>query len=205
MSRTICLYMHVHQPFRLRPYSIFEAGRDSNYWNDPYYDSKANNERIIHKVAEKSYRPTNAMLLDLLQQHPEFHFSLSITGTLLEQLQMWAPDVIDSFKKLVDSGRVEIVAETYHHSLAFFYSRAEFERQVKLHANIVKELFGVTPQVFRNTELSYNNDLACWADQAGYKGIITEGWEPVLGWRSPNFMYRPAYTTKIRLFLKTIS
>lgn len=199
MSRAICLYLHVHQPFRVRPYSVFDAGQDSNYWNDT---SSASNQAIIHKVAEKSYRPTNALLLDLLQRHPEFRFSLSITGTLLEQLQMWVPDVIESFKKLVATGRVEILAETYYHSLAFFYSREEFERQVKQHHHKIKELFGVSPRVFRNTELSYNNDLASWADQAGYKGIITEGWEPVLGWRSPNFMYRPAYTKQIKLLLK---
>jgi alpha-amylase len=178
---------------------VFDAGQGSNYWNDA---SQASNQTILNKVAEKSYRPTNALLLELLQKHPEFHFSLSITGTLLEQLEQWAPDVLDSFKKLVDTGRVEIVAETYYHSLAFFYSREEFVRQVKLHHHKIKELFGVTPQVFRNTELSYNNELAAWADQAGYKGIITEGWEPVLGWRSPNFMYRPAYTKNIKLLLK---
>lgn len=199
MSRAICLYLHVHQPFRVRPYSVFEAGRDSNYWYD---GSPAGNEAIIHKVAEKSYRPTNALLLELLHKHPGFHFSLSITGTLLEQLQMWAPDVIESFKKLVATGRVEIVAETYYHSLAFFYSRDEFELQVKRHHQKIKELFDVTPHVFRNTELSYNNDLAVWADQAGYKAIITEGWDSVLGWRSPNFMYRPAYTKNIKLLLK---
>jgi alpha-amylase len=199
MSRAICLYLHVHQPFRVRPYSVFDAGQDSNYWTE---NSAASNQAIINKVAEKSYRPTNAVLLELLQRHPEFHFSLSITGTLLEQLELWAPDVLESFKKLVVTGRVEILAETYYHSLAFFYSPEEFERQVKQHHYKIKDLFGVTPHVFRNTELSYTNELAAWADKAGYKGIITEGWEPVLGWRSPNFMYRPAYTKQIKLLLK---
>jgi alpha-amylase len=202
MSRAICLYLHVHQPYRVRPYSIFEAGHDSNYWFDTAYESRVSNERIIHKVAEKSYRPTNALLKELLKKHEDFRLSLSLTGTLLEQLEMWAPDVLQDFKDLVDTGRVEIIGETYYHSLAFFYSRDEFERQVNAHKRKVKELFGVTPKVLRNTELSYNNDLAYWADQAGYKGILTEGWDPVLGWRSPNFMYRPAYTENIRLLLK---
>ncbi|HKX73140.1 MAG TPA: glycoside hydrolase family 57 protein [Candidatus Saccharimonadales bacterium] len=202
MSRSICLYLHVHQPFRVRNYSIFQAGHDSNYWFDPDYQAGPSNERIIHKVAEKSYRPTNALLKELLATHPHFSFSLSITGTLIDQLQLWAPDVIADFQELVATGRVEIVAETYHHSLAFFYSREEFARQVDMHRQKIKELFGVTPKVLRNTELSYNNDLAYWADEAGYKGIITEGWDKVLGWRSPNFMYRPAYTKNIRLLLK---
>jgi alpha-amylase len=202
MSRKICLYLHVHQPYRVRRYSIFDAGLDSNYWQDPDTSADWSNEKIIHKVAEKSYRPMNKLLQQLLDRHPEFNFSLSITGTLLEQLEQWAPDVLESFKELVDTGRVEIVGETYYHSLAFFYSLEEFERQVHAHKQKVKELFGVTPKVLRNTELAYNNDLAYWADKAGYKGIITEGWDPVLGWRSPNFMYRPAYTEKIRLLLK---
>lgn len=202
MSRTICLYLHVHQPYRVRPYTIFDAAHDHNYWYDPSYESGASNERIIHKVAQKSYRPTNALLLELLERHPEFRVSLSITGTLIEQLKMWAPDVLEDFKKLAATGRVEFLAETFYHSLAFFYSPDEFGRQVTKHRDAIKDLFGATPQVLRNTELSYNNDLAYWADQAGYKGIVTEGWEPVLGWRSPNFMYRPAYTKNIRLLLK---
>ena len=153
-------------------------------------------------MSEKSYIPTNRKLLELLERHPEFKLSMSITGVLLDQLQQWRPDVLDSFRRLTDTGRVEIVAETYHHSLAFFYSRREFEMQVKMHREKVEEIFGQTPQVFRNTELSYNNDLAHWADKAGYKGIITEGWDPILGWRSPNFVYRPAYTDSIRLLMK---
>lgn len=199
MSRTICLYLHVHQPYRIRPFSVFDAGLGNNYWQNA--DHMVNRE-VIQKVADKSYRPTNALLLELLNKHPDFKLSLSITGTVIEQLQQWAPDVLESFKQIVATGRVEILAETYYHSLAFFYSIKEFERQVKQHTTLVKELFGVTPKVLRNTELSYNNDLAYWADQAGFRGIITEGWEPILGWRSPNFMYRPAYTQNIRLLLK---
>ncbi|MEK7620861.1 MAG: glycoside hydrolase family 57 protein [Patescibacteria group bacterium] len=194
--------MHVHQPKRIRPYTVFETANDHNYFDNPTWDHGSHNRRLFRKVAEKSYLPTNAMLLDLLNQHPEFRFSLSITGTLIEQAEMWGEDVLESFKRLTDTGRVEIVAETYYHSLAFFYSKSEFEAQVVAHKQKIQELFGQTPQVFRNTELAYNNDLAYWADQAGYKGILSEGWEPVLGWRSPNFVYRPSYTNNIRLLLK---
>jgi alpha-amylase len=201
MSRTICLYLHAHQPFRIRPYSVFDAGTDSNYWNESD-ESPTSNRAILQKVADKSYRPTNAILLELLTAHPEFRLSLSITGTLLEQLEQWAPDALDSFRALVATGRVEIVAETYHHSLAFFYNQPEFEAQVAQHTAAVKTLLGVTPKAFRNTELSYNNDLAQWAEAAGYTAIITEGWEPILGWRSANFIYRPIGTKHIRLLLK---
>ena len=201
-KRSVVLYMHVHQPKRIRPYTVFETANDHNYFDNPTWDHGSHNRRLFRKVAEKSYLPTNAMLLDLLNQHPEFRFSLSITGTLIEQAEMWGEDVLESFKRLTDTGRVEIVAETYYHSLAFFYSKSEFEAQVVAHKQKIQELFGQTPQVFRNTELAYNNDLAYWADQAGYKGILSEGWEPVLGWRSPNFVYRPSYTNNIRLLLK---
>lgn len=202
MSRAIVLYLHVHQPFRVRHYSIFDAGVSHDYFFAQDYDDRTSNERIAHKVAEKSYIPTNRALLDLLNQHPEFRLSMSITGTVIEQLEMWAPEALQSFKDLIATGRVEIVGETYHHSLAFFYSREEFEHQVQMHRDKVQQTFGVTPQVFRNTELSYNNDVAYWADKAGYKGILAEGWDPVLGWRSPNFVYRPAYTDNIRLLMK---
>lgn len=201
-TQAICLYLHVHQPYRLRHYTIFDAGVHQDYFSDSTPNALTNNRFIIDKVSEKSYRPMNATLQHMLDVNPNFKFSLSISGTVLEQLQTWAPDVLESFRQLVATGRVEILAETYHHSLAFFYSRKEFETQVKLHKELIQSLFGVTPTAFRNTELSYNNDIAYWADKAGYKAIITEGWDPILGWRSPNYMYRPSYTHNIKLLLK---
>lgn len=201
MSKAIVLYLHVHQPYRVRHYSIFDIANNHNYFESDYQD-RTNNERIIHKVAEKSYIPTNRRLLQMLNEHPEFRLSMSITGTVIEQLEQWSPEALESFKALVKTGRVEIVAETYHHSLAFFYSRSEFEAQVKMHEKKVQEVFGQTPKVFRNTELSYNNDVAYWADKAGYKGILSEGWDKILNWRSPNFVYRPSYTENIRLLMK---
>ena len=202
MKQAICLYLHVHQPYRIKHYTVFSAGKDHSYFNDHSPHALTNNKFIIDKVAEKSYIPTNAVLLDLLNKYPDFKVSISITGTIIEQFEQWAPEVLQSFKDIVNTGRVEIVAETYHHSLAFFYSKTEFEAQVRMHKEKVEQVFGVTPTVFRNTELSYNNDLAYWADKAGYKGIITEGWDPILGWRSPNFVYRPSYTDNIRLLMK---
>ena len=200
-KKAIVLYLHVHQPFRIKHYTVFDAGVDHEYF-DTSYESDTNNERIVKKVAEKSYLPTNARLLQMLHENPQFKLSLSITGTVIDQLEKWAPEALESFRKLTESGRVEIVGETYHHSLAFFYSRSEFEAQVKMHADKVHEVFGQTPKSFRNTELCYNNDIAYWADQAGYKAILAEGWDPILGWRSPNYVYRPAYTENIRLLMK---
>ena len=201
-KRGITLYLHVHQPWRVREYSVFDASIDHNYFNDPDPLSGQNNEKILRKVADKSYRPMNEVLERLLNKHPEFKVSLSITGTFIDQAAAWAPDVLESFKRLVNTGQVEIVAETYYHSLAFFYSREEFERQVEAHRSKIREIFGVETNVFRNTELSYNDELAQWADQYGFKGILAEGWDPVLGWRSPNFVYRPEGTENISLLLK---
>lgn len=202
MSKAIALYLHVHQPYRVRPYTIFDVATRHDYFDDHTPDALTNNEFIIHKVAEKSYLPTNQRLLRLLEEHPDFRLSLSITGTVIRQLEEWAPHVLDSFRALTQTDRVEIVAETYHHSLAFFYSRREFEAQVKMHEEKIQEVFGQKPRVFRNTELAYNNDLAQWADQAGYKAILAEGWDKVLDWRSANFVYRPAHTQNIKLLMK---
>lgn len=201
MSKSILLYLHVHQPYRIRHYSIFDAGIKHDYFDAPA-DDRTSNESILRKVAEKSYLPTNRRLLALIKEYPQFKLSLSITGTVLEQLEQWAPEALQSFQELVATGQVEIVGETYHHSLAFFYSRAEFEAQVAMHREKVQQLFGVTPTAFRNTELAYNNELAAWADQAGYSAVLAEGWDPVLGWRSPNYVYRPSGTENIRLLMK---
>lgn len=199
--KAIVLYLHVHQPYRVRHYTVFDAAQNHNYF-DAAYDDRTSNEQILHKVANKSYLPTNQKLLALLKAHPAFKLSLSITGTVIEQLEKWSPEALQSFKDLCATGQVEILAETYHHSLAFFYSRAEFEAQVAMHRQKIQDVFGQTPQVFRNTELAYNNDLAFWADKAGYKGILAEGWDKLLGWRSPNYVYRPTYTDNIRLLMK---
>lgn len=201
-ERGVVLYLHAHQPYRVRPYSVFDTAVHHDYFNDQNRNSESNNEFIFNKVADKSYRPTNKMLLELLQKHPEFRLSLSITGTLIEQCEMWAPDVLESFRALVQTGRVEIVSETYYHSLAFFYSQNEFNKQVEAHYKKVQQTLGASPTVFRNTELAYNNHLAKWAEQAGFKAILSEGWDPVLGWRSPNFVYRPAGTKNISLLTK---
>ena len=199
---SVCLYLHVHQPYRIKPYPFFSIGEDHQYFNEKHPTSKCNNKFIFRKVAEKSYLPTNKVLQDLLELHPEFRVSLSLSGVFLEQAKEFGLDVLESFQKLIATGRVDIVAETYYHSLAFFYSRKEFELQVKKHREIIQELFGYTPTVFRNTELAYTNNLAKWAEEAGYVGILAEGWDPVLGWRSPNFTYRPSNTEKISLLLK---
>jgi len=199
--KAINLYLHVHQPYRIRHYTIFDVGANHNYF-DSAYDHRTSNESIIHKIVNKSYIPTNQRLLDLLKKYPEFRLSLSITGTVLEQLELWSPIALQSFKDLVATGRVEILAETYHHSLSFFYSLVEFEAQVEMHRKKIKDLFEKEPSVFRNTELSYNNDLAFWADLKGYKGILAEGWDPILSWRSPNYIYQPLNTNKIKLLMK---
>ena len=201
-KRGITLYLHVHQPWRVRKYSIFDTATHHDYFDEQDQDTDRNNERVLRKVADKSYRPMNALLEKLLKQYPEFKVSLSITGTFIEQAEKWAPDVLDSFRRLVDTGQVEIVSETYYHSLAFFYSREEFECQVEIHRNKIRELFGVETSVFRNTELAYNDELAQWADRYGFKGILAEGWDPVLEWRSPNHVYKPHGTDNISLLLK---
>lgn len=198
---SVCLYFHVHQPYRVKQYRVQDIGKDDSYFNDEG-GSDLNNRKIIEKVAGKSYRPMNALLKELLEKHPEFRFALSFSGTVLDQFESFAPDVLQSFKDLVATGRVEILADTYHHSLSFFYSVPEFERQVEKHAKRIKDLFSYTPRVFRNTELSYRNDLAKWAENNGYLGIMAEGWDPILGWRSPNYVYSPVGCDNIKLLLK---
>lgn len=143
-----------------------------------------------------------ALLQRNMKKYPGFKVSFSITGTWLEQAEKWAPELIDTIRSMVESGQVEIVGETYYHSLSFFDNQTEFETQVKMHTDKIKQLFGVTPKAFRNTELAYNDNLAKWAENAGYRTILAEGWDKILGWRSPNHVYRPAGCDNIKLLLK---
>lgn len=199
--RAVCLYLHIHQPIRYREYSIFDVGNNSNYFYDNY-SGRQSNERIFRKVADKSYYPMLNLLFRNMERYPEFKVSFSITGTWLEQAEKWAPDLINIIREMVNRGQAEIVGETYYHSLAYFYNLDEFNDQVTMHAETVERLFGVRPKVFRNTEFAYNDSLAHWAEEKGYKGILAEGWDKVLGWRSSNHVYRPAGCKNLRLLLK---
>ena len=191
---SVCFYFQVHQPFRLRRYSVFDTDRH-------YFDEYKNAE-ICRKVAQRCYLPANQMLLQTIRQHEgRFRVAFSLTGCAIEQFEEFAPDVIDSFKDLAATGCVEFLDETHYHSLSFLYSREEFRSQVETHRAAVKRLFNQEPRVFRNTELIYNNDLAHFVSHMGYDGIVTEGADQILGPRSPNFVYRPPHA-KIKLLLK---
>jgi alpha-amylase len=186
-KKQICLYLHVHQPYRLTKLNYLDLGQLNDYFLGT---GEGSNENILKKVASKSYLPTNKVLLKLLKKHPEFKLTLSITGTVIEQFQEFAPKVLKSFQELVATGRVEILAETYYHSLASIYSLQEFCEQVEQHRDLVQQVFGVKPISFRNTELVYNDRIASVVHQLGFKAIVTEGWDPILEWRSSNHIYR---------------
>lgn len=194
---SVCFYLHAHQPLRLKKFSFFDIGKDISYFDEE------RNKAYLDRIVQKSYLPTNKILLDLIKgTKGKFEVSFSITGTLLEQLERYHPEVIESFRQLVNTGCVELVSETHYHSLAYLYSKKEFEEQVRLHRKKLKELFNYTPTVFRNTELMFNNDLAKLIQDMGYKGILAEGADYILGWRSPNFLYQTKGADKIKLLLR---
>lgn len=182
----ICFYFQVHQPYRVKPYSFTDIARDNSYFAGL---GDVNNEAILHKVSDKCYIPANKVMLELLQTYPDFKIAYSLSGVFLEQISEWRPGVLESFQKLVDTNKVEILAETYYHSLASIYSEEEFEFQVKKHSKLVKKLFGVVPKIFRNTELIYNNEIGRMVAEMGYNGIITESVDRYMDWKSPNHLY----------------
>ncbi len=196
----ICFYFQVHQPYRMRKYSVFNIG-----YNSDYFDENKNRE-VMQKVAKKCYIPTNNVMLELINRYKhsdrKFKIAYSITGVALEQFEKYAPEVLESFKKLADTGCVEFLSETYYHSLSYLYSKQEFKEQVELHRRKIKELFNQEPVVFRNTELIFNNELANFIEQLGYKAILAEGADHILGWRSPNYVYKAKTTKNLRLLLK---
>ncbi|RLE46852.1 alpha-amylase [Candidatus Woesearchaeota archaeon] len=192
----VCFYFQVHQPFRLRKYSLFDIGRKNDY-----FDERKNAE-VMKKIEKKCYLPANRLIRDIISRHEGFKVAFSITGTALEQFETYSPKVLESFQELASSGSVEFLAETYHHSLSFLFSKDEFKHQVKLHQQLIKKFFKQRPKVFRNTELIYNNELAFFAEKLGFKAVLAEGWHSFLGWRSPNFVYKAKGARNVRLFLK---
>ncbi len=195
--KTICLYFQVHQPFRFRTYRFFDIG------NHHYYYDDYTNDSIMLKIAQSCYLPTNELLLRLLKKHEgRFKVAFSISGVAIKQFQLYAPEVIDSFKQLADTGQVEFLAETYAHSLVSLKDGEEFQRQVKLHHELIKELFNQEPKVFRNTELIYSDEMGDQVYNMGYKAMLTEGAKHILGWKSPNFLYCNSINPKLKVLLK---
>lgn len=192
---SVCFYFQVHQPYRLRRYSVFDTGPN-------YFDEYKNGE-ICRKIAHKCYLPANRLMLDLIRRHEgRFRIAYSLTGVVLDQFEKYCPEVLESFVTLAQTGCVEFLCETYYHSLAFLYSRQEFVEQVRLQQEKIARLFGKPAQVFRNTELIYNNDLAHFIAQLGFIGTLAEGADHVLGYRSPNYVYRPVGSDGFLVLLK---
>ena len=188
---SVCLYFEVHQPVRLNRFSVFNIGKKTDAFST-YFNHELN-RWIFEKVARKCYLPTNNLLLDLINEHQgKFRLSFSITGTFVEYCQRYIPELLDSFKKLFATGAVDLIDETYFHSLSsLFDDLDEFEEQVMMHRQMIKKIFNYKPKAFRNTETIYDNRIAKKVADMGYKGILTEGAEKVLGWRSPNYIYKP--------------
>ena len=195
--KTICFYFQIHQPFRLKRYRFFNIGRDHYYYDD------FSNEDIMQRIAANSFIPANRMLFDLINQYKgRFKVAFSISGTALEQLEVYAPEVIDGLRQLANTGNVEFLGETYAHSLASLTDPIEFKNQVKQHAERIESLFNQKPTVFRNTELIYSNKISEAVYEVGYNKMITEGAKHVLGWKSPNYVYTSSTQPKMKLLLK---
>ena len=196
-NRTLCLLFQVHQPFRLKTYRFFNIGKDHTYYNESI------NVSILRSIAHNCYLPANAVLLELIQKHGEaFKVTFSISGTALEQFRKYAPEVLDSFKQLYKTGNVEFVAEPYAHSLAMLMDPSEYLRQVKKHQKALHCLFNCHPTALINANLMYSNKIAGLASEMGFKTVLTEGHDEVMGWKSPNYIYASEPYPELKLMLR---
>lgn len=194
--KSVCLYFKIHQPFRLKRYRFFDIGNDHYY-----YDDFANDD-IINRVAETSYIPMANTLLEMIRQSEgAFKCAIAISGTAIEQFQLYVPEFIDILRKLAETKCVEFLSGTYAHSLASLEDPEEFIREVKMHDDLLKRVLGVTPKVFANTELIYDDDTALLVKSMGFKSCVTVGAKHILGWKSPNYLYRSASAPDLKLLL----
>ncbi len=195
--KNICFYFQIHQPHRLKRYRFFNIGGDHYYYDD------FANEDFMQQVAEVSYVPANRLMLDMIREYNgKFKVAFSISGVALDQMEIYAPEVIDGFKELADTGCVEFLAETQGHSLASLVDPEEFKKQVKEHSDKIESLFGQRPKTFRNTELIYSDEIAHLIYEMGFSGVLTEGAKRTLGWKSPNYLYQAAEQPKLKLLLR---
>ena len=195
--KSISLSFQIHHPFHLKKYRFFDIGNDSYYYDD------FENERAIRFVAENYYLPANEVLIGLLNQYlGHFKIAFSISGTALDLFYLYAPEVIESFQRMADTGGVEFLCETYSHSFASLHNKSEFVRQVNAHSKKIKNLFDQVPRVFKNTELIYSDLIGEMVSELGFKAVLTEGVKHVLRWRSPNYLYRNPLRPELSLLLK---
>ncbi len=195
---SVVFYFQVHQPYRLRRYSFFDIGVHDQYFDD------AENARIVRRVAEKCYQPMNALLLEQIERHQgKFRIAFSVSGTAIQQMEEYAPEALKSFQRLAHTGCVEFLGETSHHSLAFLGDPQEFDAQVMDQAARVERVFGTRPTTFRNTELVVSNEVAQRAEALGFTGILGEGADHLLGWRSPHRVYRPESCERLKILLRS--
>lgn len=194
----ICLFFEAHQPNRLKRYSFFEIG------NDPFYENDDLNREILSKVSERCYRPANALFQRLSEEtEGAFCFSMSLSGVLIEQLEHNRPDVLISFQKLHASGALELLSETYYHSMGYHQSKGEFKEQVDLHRAKLREFFGVRPRIYRHTEQIYFNELAGYIEKMGFDGMLAEGVDRILDGRPANHVYRAPNVADFKTILRT--
>lgn len=195
--RTICLYFQIHQPFRLKRYRFFDIG------NEDYYYDDYSNDAILQRVIKKSYLKSNKIIADIIKEHKEnFRVTFSISGPALDQFELYAPEVLESFKKLAKTGQVEFLSETDSHSLASLINKTDFENQVNAHRQKIMKYFNQTPTLLKNTELIYSDNIAAWATEMGFEGMVTEGAKQILGWKSPNYLYCSAVNPRLKLLLR---
>lgn len=195
--KNICFYFQVHHPFRLRRYPFFEIGQEHHYYDDFQIEEQ------IQELVEKSYLPANRVIAEMIRSsNGKFKCAFSISGATLEQLELYAPEAIDSFKELAQTGSVEFLAETYAHSLASVYDTEEFIRQVEAHTKKIEELFGKKPTAFRNSELIYSDEIGEVVSKMGYKTMLVEEVKYVMGWKSPNHVYSHPYASKLKLLVR---
>lgn len=195
----LCLFFQVHQPFRLKRLDFFEVGGGLRQEDDEL------NARVLSEVAERSYLPANEMFERLLRDpNRGFAMAMSISGVAIEQMERHRPDVLESFRRVVSTGNVELLAEPYYHSLAYLHSRKEFERQIERQLAKLEEVFRVRPRVLANTELLYNNDVAARAETLGFDGVLAEGAPWSLRDLSPNFLYRAPQVSRLKTLVRNI-
>ena len=200
MKKSICLYFQVHQPTRLRLYRFFDIGKDSHYYDD------FANRTILKRIAQKCYLPMNELLLESIKKNKgKLKLAFSISGSALEQFDRYAPEVIESFRKLAETGCVEFLCETYNHSLSSLASKQEFEHQVLKHKAAVEQYLGVTPKTFRNTELIYSDGIGEMVSELGFNGMLTEGARHIMGWKSPDYVYNNDFNPSLKLLLRNYS
>lgn len=182
----VCMGFILHQPHQLD--QAYASGVTEEGSAHSPFSSKGEKERI-RLLSASSYMPTLRLLLRMMDDG--FCCSLLISGTLIEALERFDPDLYDLLMQAASHRHTELLSETYYHSvIGIFPDIGEYRMQVELHRQLMTEISGKKPNVLVATDCIFSRADAGLARDMGFSALYTDNFGRNLQNINPTRLYQ---------------